>query len=120
MKQSNLLKSQCCTNNMVGSCIAAKQLNTKKSNAAPVVQLFWSNSANIFDNWILSYFPPFSPLSSESPQLAVSEETQQRIKNQSSLFLGKSCNYVTNPLEEVSRTDYAFLPEGGGEGGHRC
>ena len=99
---------------MVGYCIAAKQLNMRKSNAAPVVQLFWSNSANIFDNWILSYFPPFSPLSSESPQLAVSEETQQRIKNQSSLFLGKSCNYVTNPLEEVSRTDYAFLPEGGG------
>ena len=43
----------------------------------------------------------------------MSEETQERIKNQSSLFLGKSCNYVTNPLEEVSRTDYAFLPEGG-------
>ena len=43
----------------------------------------------------------------------MSEETQERIKNQSSLFLGKSCNYVTNPLEEVSRTDYAFLLEGG-------
>ena len=42
----------------------------------------------------------------------MSEETQERIKNQSSLFLGKSCNYVTNRLEEVSRTDYAFLPEG--------
>ena len=85
----------------------------KKSNADLVVQLFLQNSPNIFDNWILSYFPSFSPLSSESPQLAVSEETQERIKNQSSLFLGKSCNYVTNPLEEVSRTDYAFLPEGG-------
>ena len=43
----------------------------------------------------------------------MSGETQERIKNQSRLFLGKSCNYVTNPLEEVSRTDYAFLPEGG-------
>ena len=57
-------------------------------------------------------FPLFPRSRPNRPQLAVSEETQQRIKNQSSLFLGKSCNYVTNPLEEVSRTDYAFLPEG--------
>ena len=103
---------------MIGLGSDKKELSTKNSkhlhDVDLVLQLFLLNSVNIFDNWIFAlwYFPSFSLLSSESPQLAVSEETQERIKNQSSLFLGNSCNYVTNLVEEVSRTDYAFLPEG--------